>query len=58
MEWNMLDESKKLYPHWLDKNSNSNFSKHLEILNNQQRDIRHKIKSVDWARLLNKPLKI
>lgn len=58
MEWNMLRESKKLYPHWLDKNENSNFSKHLDILNNQQRDIRHKIRSVDWARLLNKPLKI
>lgn len=58
MKWDMLEESKKLFPHWLDKNENSNFSKHLSILNHQQRDIRHKIKSVDWSRLLNKPLQI
>ena len=58
MEWNMLNESKKLFPHWLDKSDNSNFTKHLKILNNQQRDIRHNIKCVDWSRLLNKPLQI
>lgn len=58
MEWNMLRESKKLFPHWLDKNENSNFSKHLNILNNQQTDIRHKLKTVDWSKLLNKPLQI
>jgi len=58
MKWDMLEESKKLFPHWLDKNEDSNFSKHLSILNHQQRDIRHKIKTVDWSRLLNKPLQI
>ena len=58
MEWVMLKESKKLFPHWLDKNDDSNFSKHLNILNHQQTDIRHKIKTLDWSRLLNKPLKI
>ena len=58
MKWDMLEESKKLFPHWLDKSENSNFSKHLSILNNQQMDIRHKLKTVDWSRLLNKPLKI
>ena len=58
MEWKMLSESKKLFPHWLDKSKDSNFSKHLSILENQQRDMRHKIKTVDWSRLLNKPLQI
>ena len=58
MEWNMLNESKKLFPHWLDKTKNSNFSKHLNILNNQQLDIRHNIKTVDWSRIIDKPLKI
>lgn len=54
----MLEESKKLYPHWLDKSDNSNLTKHLKIVNNQQRDIRHKLKSIEWSRLLNKPLQI
>ena len=54
----MLNESKKLFPHWLDKSENSNFSKHLKILNNQQLDIRHKLKTIEWSRLLNKPLQI
>lgn len=54
----MLKESKKLFPHWLDKNENSNFSKHLSILNRQQTDIRHKLKTIEWSRLLNKPLQI
>lgn len=58
MEWNMLKESKKLFPHWLDKSDDSNFTKHLKILNNQQTDIRHKLKTVEWSRLLNKPLQI
>lgn len=58
MEWNMLKESKKLFPHWLDKSDNSNFTKHLKILNNQQLDIRHKLKTLDWCRLLNKPIQV
>ena len=58
MEWNMLNESKKLFPHWLDKNENSNFSKHLSIINHQQLDMRHKLKCIEWSRLLNKPLQI
>lgn len=58
MEWNMLKESKKLFPHWLDKSKDSNFSKHLNVLNNQQMDIRHKLKTIEWGKLLNKPLQI
>lgn len=58
MEWIMLNESKKLFPHWLDKHDDSNFTKHLKIINNQQLDIRHKLKTIEWSRLLNKPLQI
>lgn len=58
MEWIMLNESKKLFPHWLDKSENSNFTKHLTILNNQQMDMRHKLKTLEWGLLLNKPLQI
>ncbi len=58
MEWDMLKESKKLFPHWLDKSENSNFSKHLSIINKQQLDLRHKLKTIDWSRLLNKPIQI
>ena len=54
----MLNESKKLFPHWLDKSDNSNFTKHLKILNNQQSDVRHKLKTIEWSKLLNKPLQI
>ena len=58
MEWNMLEESKRLFPHWLDKTDDSNFTKHLKILNKQQTDIRHKLKTIEWSRLLKKPLQI
>ena len=58
MEWDMLKESKKLYPHWIDKRNDSNFTKHLKILNHQQIDMRHKLKCVEWSRLLDKPLQI
>lgn len=55
---NTLENTKKLYPHFFDKNEYSNFSKHLSIINNQQNDIRHKLKSIEWARYIEKPLQI
>lgn len=53
-----LEETKKLFPHWYDKNDDSNFTKHLTIVNNQQLDLYHKLKTLDWARNIEKPIQI
>lgn len=53
-----LDETKKLFPHWYDKHEDSNFTKHLSIINNQQLDLYHKLKCLDWSRILEKPIQI
>lgn len=58
MELRNIDETKKLFPHWLDKNDESNFSKHLTVINNQQLDILHKLKCIEWSRILEKPIQI
>lgn len=58
MKLNRLDETKKLFPHFYDRNPQSNFSKHLSIVNRQQYDIYHKLKTVDWGRILEKPIQI
>lgn len=58
MKLKHLEETKKLFPHWLDKNPDSNFTKHLTVINNQQLDLYHKLKCIDWSRTLEKPLQI
>lgn len=58
MKLTRLNETKKLFPHWYDKTDDSNFSKHLTIINNQQLDIYHKLKTLDWSRTLEKPIQI
>lgn len=58
MKLSRLEYTKKLYPHWLDRNDGSNFVKHLKIVNNQQIDVYHKLKTLDWARMLEKPIQI
>lgn len=58
MKLNRLDETKKLFPHFYDRNPESNFSKHLKIINRQQYDLYHKLKTVDWGRILEKPIQI
>lgn len=58
MELRNIDETKKLFPHWLDRNDESNFSKHLTVINNQQLDILHKLKCIEWSRILEKPIQI
>ena len=58
MKINRLEHTKKLYPHFYDKTDESNFTKHLKIVGNQQQDIRHKLKSVEWSRILEKPLQL
>lgn len=55
---NTLEQTKKLFPHWLDKEDYTNFTKHLKVINHQQQDIRHKLKTVEWSRLLEKPLQL
>ena len=58
MKLSRLEYTKKLYPHWLDRNDESNFVKHLKVINHQQYDLYHKLKTLDWARMLEKPIQI
>jgi len=58
LKLNRLEETKKLFPHWLDKNPYSNFSRTLQVLNNQELDKRHMIKMLEWVPILEKPLQI
>ena len=58
MKINRLEHTKSLYPHFFDKTDDSNFTKHLKIVGERQQDIRHKLKTVDWSRILEKPLQI
>ena len=58
MKLNHLEETKKLFPHFYDRNNESNFSKHLSIINHQQYDLYHKVKTLDWSRELEKPIQV
>lgn len=58
MKINRLDHTKKLYPHFFDKTDESNFTKHLKIVGKPQQELRHKLKTVEWSRILEKPLQI
>ena len=48
----------KLYPHWLDKSNNSNFTKHLKVVHDQWMDIRQSIKKLDLFSEIERPLQI
>ena len=58
MKINRLNYTKKLYPHFYDKTDDSNFTKHLKVVGKPQQDIRHKLKAIEWSRILEKPLQI
>ena len=58
MKINHLEYTKSLYPHFFDKTDDSNFTKHLKIVGKPQDDIRHKLKTIEWSRILEKPLQI
>ena len=58
MKINRLEHTKKLYPHFFDKTDESNFTKHLKVVGKPQQDIRHKLKTIEWGRILEKPLQI
>ena len=58
VEFNSLDYVKRQYPHFLDRDDDSNFIKHLMVINNQYQDLRHKLRTVDWGRIIEKPLQI
>ena len=58
MKLDTLEQTKRLYPHWLDKSKDSNFSKHLSIVASQQKDLMHKLKTVEWGGYIEKPLQI
>lgn len=58
VKFNSLENTKKQYPHFFDKEDDTNFTKHLKVVNNQQQEVRHNLKNVEWSRLLEKPLQI
>ena len=58
MKYDIYEDYLKLFPHWLDKNPDSNFSRVMRVLTNQRLDKYHKIKSLDYAKRLNKPIQI
>ena len=58
MRYDNLEDTLRSFPHWYDKNPNSNFYRVTKILNNQYLDKYHKIKSLDYARRLVKPIRI
>lgn len=55
---NLLQRTKKKYPHFLDKSSNSNLSKHLLVLNDLWLDLFQDINTVKLARVLDRPIQI
>ena len=55
---NTLQETLKKYPHFFNKEDDSYLTRHLKVVNGQQQDIRHKIKTIEWAKLLEKPLQL
>lgn len=58
MKINRLEHTKRLYPHFFDTTDDSNFTKHLKVVGAVQQDIRHKLKTIEWGRILEKPLQI
>lgn len=58
MKINRLNHTKSLFPHFYDKTDDSNFTKHLKVVGKSQYDIRHKLKTIEWSRILEKPLQI
>lgn len=55
---NRLEHTKRLYPHFYDKTNDSNFTKHLKVVGEPQYDIRHKLKTIEWSRILEKPIQV
>ena len=53
-----LNKMKKYYPTFLDKSDNSNFTKHLKVINTQQLDLYQSLKKLDLGKILNRPITI
>ena len=58
MEFDRLEYYKKKFPHWIDKNPYSNFSRILKVVVGQEHDKNQKIRALDYAKRIDKPLKI
>lgn len=58
MKYDNLEATLRMFPHWYDKSPYSNFTKTIKVLNKQYVDKYHKIKSLDFAKRLLKPIKI
>ena len=58
MKYDNYEETLRSFPHWLDKNPYSNFSKVIKVLNRQYLDKYHKVKCLEFAEKLVKPFTI
>ena len=58
MRYNNYEATLKSFPHWYDKSPSSNFSKVIKVFNNQYLDKYHKIRTLDFAQRLYKPIRI
>ena len=58
MKYDNYEDTLRSFPHWLDKNPYSNFSKVIRVLNRQYLDKYHKVKCLEFAERLIKPFTI
>ena len=58
MKYDNYEDTLRSFPHWLDKNPYSNFSKVIRVLNRQYLDKYHKVKCLEFAERLIKPVTI
>lgn len=58
MKYDNYEDTLRSFPHWLDKNPYSNFSKVIKVINRQYLDKYHKVKCLEFAERLIKPFTI
>lgn len=58
MKLDRLENILAQFPHWLDKNPYSNFTRLIRVLNRQELDKYHKIETLNHAKRINKPITI
>ena len=58
MQLTKYEQTLNQFPHWYDKNPYSNFSRVNKVLHNQELDKHHKIRTLDFAKRLIKPIQI
>ena len=58
MRYDNYEATLRSFPHWYDKSYDSNFSKTVRVLNHQYHDKYQKIRALDYAKRLIKPIRI